>query len=413
MHGRSRNQPQNKSAEAHESMAPKEITMANAARHSRRNLKESTALTRLEASKMQTESSTFATSTKLDERPRKPEENTKSLDIVVSKEEYGSLHEKKIDRLEQAVIYLQTEVSRLGRQAQRQELIDENDAHPAGACDTKTVIDIERIKAKFKALEAAKLKAEKEKTEALSVATKLRQKLDEKQEALDKKETQSEGKDLEIELLRDLTLQQEQRLGKTEKAFQTSREYCKQLKAQVCAGQQQNPEGHFGSDSEISRYRDMGENTTVKETKVQAQEEWPNALQDGHDTPNKKRRRSSHQSDEEPNILAQHISKLASLADYFLVLDDGNFDLSMAASFISKIGQAGSYRQLQIFFEHAILNYWFCLQDILEKGLYAHGMSVNDCSQHERLPCLLVMVTVVDSMRHLTLSYTKSAMVEC
>ncbi|KAF4990362.1 hypothetical protein FGRMN_8497 [Fusarium graminum] len=408
MHRRFKNQHQKRSAKAHGSMAPKEITMANTARRSSRSLKESTALSRPEASKAQTEASTFATTTQLDERPQKPEENTKSLGMAASKEE-----SEKIDRLEQAVKYLQTEVSRLGRQAQRQELVDENNAPSVKTYDTQTLIEIERCRAKFKALEVAKRKAKKEKTDAHCIASILRHKLDEERKALEREKDQCEAKSLEIELLRDLALQQELRLWKTEKALRESKERCEQLEAHILAEQQLTPgQEHIGSGSEIKHLSELGENIAGKEIKVQGQEKWPSALQDGHHIPNKKRRRSSLQSDNEPNILAQHISKLASLTDDFLVVDDGNLDLNMAASFISKIGQAASYTQLQTFFEHGRPNHWFCLQDILEKGLYAYGMIVNKCSQHEGLPCLLVMVTMVDSVRHLTLSYTRSAMAD-
>ncbi|KAF5674163.1 hypothetical protein FHETE_2996 [Fusarium heterosporum] len=373
-------------------MAPKEITTANTARRSCRSLKEPA----------------------LDERPQKPEENTKSLEVAFHKGEYGDLRDEKIDRLEEAVKYLQTEVSRLGRQAQRYELVDENNAPSAKTYDAQTLIEIERYKAKFQALEAAKQKAEKEKTEAGSIASKLRQKLDEKRKALEGEKDQCEAKGLEIELLRDLTLQQEQHLLKTEKALRESQERCKQLEAHILTDQQQSlGQEHIGSGSGIKHINELGEITTSKEAKVQTREEWLSALQDGHQTPNKKRRHSSLQSDKEPNVLAQHMSKLASLADDFLVVDDGNLDLNMAASFMSKIGQERSYTQLQTFCEHGRPNHWFCLQDVLEKGLYAYGMIVNKCSQHEGLPCLLVMVTMVDSVRHLTLSYTRSAMADC
>jgi hypothetical protein len=333
-----------------------------------------------------------------DELSQKVDTITRRMDTVALKEKDSAKSNEKIERLETVVVRLQTEFSRLQRQVHCEQragdsLDSSDDKQPAGTCSSQTASKLDQFRAKCESLEAVKRQAEKEKAEDLCLISKLRLELKEKQKVADEEREESERKDLKIDLLRELILEQDRSLKKNAGGFQESQERCKELETISQPAQQKSVSEAFGGYQIKSVH-----NTTTKEVKHP---------RDEHESSRKRRRPNSPPPDEEENIFTQHMGDLALRAGYFTVLDDGNFDLNMAASFVSYIGQGGDYRQLRAFFDHATPDHWFCLHDAVDKGTSALGLSVKKCSKHECVRCILVMVTLVDSARQLRFTYDR------
>lgn len=318
------------------------------------------------------------------------------MDTIALKEQDSTKSNEKIERLETVVVRLQTEFSRLQRQRHCEragDLLDSSDdKQPAETCSSQTASKLDQGQARCESLEAVKRQAEKEKAEDLCLISKLRLELKEKQKVADKERKESERKDLKIDLLRKLILDQDLSLEENVGVFQESQERCKELETISQPARQKSVSEAFGGYQIKSVH-----NTTTKEVKHP---------RDEHESSRKRRRPNSPPPDEE-NIFTQHMGDLALRARYFTVLDDGNFDLNMAASFVSYIGQGGDYRQLRGFFDHATPDRWFCLHDAVDRGTSALGLSVKKCSQHKSVRCILVMVTLVDSTRQLRFTYDR------
>jgi hypothetical protein len=320
------------------------------------------------------------------------------MDTIAVKEQDSARSNEKIERLETVVVRLQTEFSRLQRQIHCElragdSLDSRDDNQPAGTRSSQSASKLDQSRAKCESLEAAKRQAEKEKAEDLCLISKLRLELKEKQKVADEEREESERKDLKIDLLRKLILDQDQNLEKNSQVLQESQERCKELETILQTAQQKSVSEAFGGGQIKSVH-----NTTTKGVKHP---------RDEHESSRKRRRPNSPPPGEEEDIFTQHMCDLALRAGYFTVLNDGNFDLNMAASFVSYIGQGGDYSQLRSFFDHATPGRWFCLHDAVDKGTSALGLSAKKCNQHESVRCILVMVTLVDSARQLRFAYDR------
>ncbi|KAM0336812.1 hypothetical protein ACHAPQ_003792 [Fusarium lateritium] len=308
------------------------------------------------------------------------------------------------------VVNLQTKVSLLERQRCYEQhagdLLDSSDdKQPAGPRSSETSSKLDQYRTKYELSEAAKRKTEKERAEHLRLIRQLQVKLEEKQNAADEERAESERKDLKIDLLRKRNLEQYRSLESIKKIaepLQKTKEHCNELQPILQIVQQLSVPGALGAlgKDQIKTTHD----TTTKEVK---------RSRDGHESARKRLRPNPPPSNEEENILVQHMGDLALRAEYFTVLNDGDFDLQMAATFTSYIGQDGDYRQLRSFFDHAYRDQWFCLQDVVNKGNSALGLNVKKCSQHEIVRCILVKVTLVDSTRQLCFTYNRPHTAGC
>ncbi|KAH7246457.1 hypothetical protein BKA59DRAFT_199188 [Fusarium tricinctum] len=320
------------------------------------------------------------------------------MNAVAPREQDSTKSNKEIERLQNVVVHLQTEFSRLQRQIHCEQRADDllhssNDKQPAGTRSSQKASKLDPCRTEYGSLEAAKRQAEKEKAEDLCLVSKLRLELKEKQKAADEEREESERKDLKIDLLRELSLEQSQKLRKNAEILQKSQERCEELEAILQTDRQQSVPEAFEEDQTKSVH------TTT--TKV-------NHIRGEHEPSRKRRRPNSLLPDQEENIFAQHMGDLAIRAGYFNVLNDGNIDLNMAASLVSYIGHDGNHSQLRSFFDYAIRDRWFCLHDTADRGKSARGLDVKKCSQHKSVQCILIMVTIIDSVRHLRFTYDRS-----
>lgn len=316
------------------------------------------------------------------------------MNTTALKEQGSASSNEKIKRLENVVVHLQTELSRLQRQIHCEQRASDlsdsnNDKQPAGT-RSQTASKLDPCREECESREVAKHQSEKEKAEDLCLISKLRLELKEKQKAADEEREESERKDLKIDLLRDHILKQSQELRKKAEIVQESRERCEGLETILQTAQQQSVPEAFGEDQIKSVHT-----TTTKVKHVRGE----------HEPSRKRCRPNSPLPDEEENIFDRHMGDLTIRAGYFTVLNDGNFDLNMAASFVSYIGHDGNHSQLRSFFDRAIRDRWFCLDDAADRGKSALGLDVKKCSQHGNDRCMLVMVTTIHSVRHLRFTY--------
>lgn len=317
------------------------------------------------------------------------------MNTTALREQDSARSNEKIKRLENVVVHLQTEFSRLQRQIHCEQragnlLESSDDKQPAGTRSSQKTSKLDPCREECESREVVKRQSEKEKADDLCLISTLRLELKEKQKAADEEREESERKDLKIDLLRDHILKQSQELRKKAEIIQQSRERCEELETILQTAQQQSVQEAFGDD------QIKGVHATI--TKVKH-------VRDEHEPSRKRCRPNSPLPDEEENIFDRHLGDLAIRAGYFTVLNDGNFDLNMAASFVSYIGHDGNHSQLRSFFDHAIRDRWFCLDDVAGRGKSALGLDIRKCSQHGNFRCILVMVTTIDSVRHIRFTY--------
>ncbi|KAI6762682.1 hypothetical protein HG530_008662 [Fusarium avenaceum] len=337
----------------------------------------------------------FATKKQFDELSQKVDSFTRRMNTTALREQDNARSNEKIKRLENVVVHLQTEFSRFQRQIHCEQRASDlsdssNDKQPAGTRSSQKTSKLDPCREECESREVAKRKSEKEKAEDLCLIGNLRLELKEKQKAADEEREESERKDLKIDLLRDHILKQSQELRKKAEIIQESRERCEELETILQTAQQQSVPEAFGQDQIKSVH------TTP--TKVKH-------VRDEHEPSRKRCRPNSPLPDEEENIFDRYMGDLTIRAGYFTVLDDGNFDLNMAASFVSYIGHDGNHSQLRSFFDHAFRDRWFCLHDAADRGKSALGLDVKECSQHGSFRCILVMVTTIHSVRHLRFTH--------
>ncbi|KAM0246231.1 hypothetical protein ACHAP5_004853 [Fusarium lateritium] len=350
-----------------------------------RNLSGTTTLARRAVADIQADPRKFVTKKQFDELSQK-------FDSITALEEQNSAKiNKEIERLGAVVIPLQTKVSRLERQTHCEQfpghmLDSSDDKQPAGTHSSRTSSKLSQYQANCESLEAAKRQVEKEKAGHLCLIRELRLELEEKQKAADEERAESERKDDKIIMLRESMLEKD-------RILRQKKERCEELEAVLQTAQQQRMPEAFGED-QIKSVHD----TTTKEVKQS---------RDGRTSARKRRRSHSASPDEEENIFAQHMRNLALRVGYFTVFDDGEFDLNMAATVISHIGNYGDYSHLRSFFDYANRDRGFCLQDAADRGTSALGLNVKKCSQHESVRCILVRVTLVDSTRQLRFTYDR------
>ncbi|KAG5660431.1 hypothetical protein KAF25_003037 [Fusarium avenaceum] len=360
-----------------------------------RNFKGTTTLPDLAVADIKANLGDFATKKQFDELWQKVDSITRRMNTAALREQDSTRSNEKIKRLENVVVHLQTEFSRLQRQIHCEpragDLLESSDDKQPAGTRSQTASKLDPCREECESREVAKRQSKKEKAEDHCLISKLRLELKEKQKAADEEREESERKDLKIDLLREHILEQSQELRKKGEIIQESRERCEELETILQTAQQQSVPETFGED------RIKSVHTTP--TKVKH-------VRGEHEPSRKRCRPNSLLPDEEENILDRHMGDLTIRAGYFTVLDDGDFDLNMAASFVSYIGHDGNHSQLRSFFDHAIRDRWFCLDDVAGRGKSALGLDVKKCSQHKgNIRCILVMVTTIHSVRHLRFTY--------